>query len=163
MASGFEIKQLSFSLVHKQNPGVCAWFFTSLMQQLNCWVSCLSAQPSAPRSKRCHRCPTLSIRCARPTVQTAEPQKPLLSPSDTSTMCSMSCCTPQRDAGYSGSRWQPSKPRPPQSLRGVSCIRTLSDGPPEALGRSTLTMIGICDLLACAHRGSASRPRSLES
>lgn len=47
------------------------------------------------------------------------------------------------DAVYSGSRWQPNKPRPPQFRRGVSCICMVSDGPPELLGRRALTMMGI--------------------
>jgi hypothetical protein len=55
----------------------------------------------------------------------------------------------QARRGYSGSRWQPSMPRPPQSRRGVSCISTASAGPPEALGRSTLTAMGSCVPSAC--------------
>ena len=47
-------------------------------------------------------------------------------------------------ADYRGSRWQPNKPRPPQFCRGVSCICTVSAGPPELLGRKALTIMGIC-------------------
>jgi hypothetical protein len=49
---------------------------------------------------------------------------------------------------YKGSKWQPSSPRPPQLLRGVSCICKDSEGAPEALGRSTFTVNGICAMLA---------------
>jgi hypothetical protein len=56
--------------------------------------------------------------------------------------------THKHSKDYNGSRWQPSSPRPPQLLRGVSCICNDSDGPPEALGRSTFTVNGICALLA---------------
>lgn len=54
----------------------------------------------------------------------------------------------RRCSDYSGSRWQPSIPRPPQFLRGVSVICTVSAGPPEVVGRSALTVIGSCALLA---------------
>ena len=49
---------------------------------------------------------------------------------------------------YNGSKWQPRSPLPPQFLRGVSCICTVSAGPPEGLGRNALTVMGICGLLA---------------
>jgi hypothetical protein len=39
-------------------------------------------------------------------------------------------------------------PRPPQLRRGVSCICTVSAGPPDVLGRSVLTAMGSCALLA---------------
>jgi hypothetical protein len=55
---------------------------------------------------------------------------------------------------YNGSRWQPRSPRPPQFLRGVSCICTVSAGPPEGLGRSALTVIGLCEVLTCCTRAS---------
>jgi len=59
------------------------------------------------------------------------------------------------NAGYRGSRWQPNKPRPPQFCRGVSCICTVSAGPPELLGRKALTVIGIPSFCDTA---SATRP-----
>jgi hypothetical protein len=60
------------------------------------------------------------------------------------------CCSfpSASSADYSGSRWQPSMPLPPQLRRGVSCICTGSEGPSEALGRSAFTVIGSCRSLA---------------
>lgn len=39
-------------------------------------------------------------------------------------------------------------PLPPQLRLGVSCICTVSDGPPEALGRSAFTVIGSYDRIS---------------
>lgn len=61
-------------------------------------------------------------------------------------------------AVYSGSRWQPNKPRPPQFLRGVSCICTVSAEPPELLSRRAFTVIGIWSLLVCVHKVVNSTP-----
>jgi hypothetical protein len=65
----------------------------------------------------------------------------------------IACCS-----DYSGTRWQPNIPRPPQFLRGVSCICTVSAGPPEVLGRSVLTVIGSCALLASCLFVEAPKP-----
>lgn len=116
-------------------------------------------QPNAPRSKHCcspisssppHRKPSLAI------TRAIDPATAMLCQSLlglhvvfwNSMPLKALCFSSIEEIPYKGSRWQPNKPRPPQFLRGVSCICTVSDGPPELLGRRALTVIGIWRLSA---------------
>lgn len=54
-------------------------------------------------------------------------------------------CSAPTTAGlivYNGSRWQPSRPRPPQLRLGVSSTSIGCDGPPCSLRRKALTVNG---------------------
>lgn len=66
------------------------------------------------------------------------------------------CCSSTIPAKrtYNGSRWQPNRPLPPQLRLGVSCIDTVSDGPPEVLGRNAFTVMGIWAVSAPMHAKS---------
>lgn len=81
-------------------------------------------KPSAPRSKRCCM-PDAAIKKTFPICTAAAARH-------------THRCSP-----HNGSRWHPNSPRPPQFLRGVSCMETDSAGP-DVLGRSALTWRGIC-------------------
>lgn len=111
-------------------------------------------KPSAPRSKRCS-CSQSALRSLQPAATSHDVHcAPCCSAEAVlfnahaarmhPTTCGDSASASMR--AHSGSRWQPSKPRPPQFRRGVSCICMVSAGPPEGLGRNTLTVSGICHL-----------------
>lgn len=104
------------------------------------------AGPNAARhacSAACAVVASVSRACAR-TPFTFSPIAPATA---TDVALGDSTVTCRENFDYNGSRWQPNMPRPPQFRRGVSCICTVSAGPPELLGRRALTAMGSCGWL----------------